>query len=412
MALPSWISAGTADTVLNPSPLTPSYPASPQFGDLFIIHVATRSNFNATTAASASGWGALPFEDNGSTTTAHYLYKWSNGTETGTVAVTPTGMNSGAYAHIHLFRNVGGNPGTPNIESIDVVRATSTTPSPDPVITTDVDRCAVCITTVADDTSTTHTLTGGSGGTWSKHTEISSPDGSDVRMLMQTAPMASADTFSGATGTMASSKAWICRTFALYGGPIVRLPSDAVTLAEGIARTGTFIRATPDALAHSDVAEGVKNPRFADDTLSLADVITSIKVNNRSISDALASPDTATRTASLNRAIADALGLSDAAIATRILPRSIADALSLSDLAESIKVLPRSSVDTLSLSDVATRIGSLDRAASDILVLADVATGTRIILRITTDALDLNDTAEAIKIDTSLGIQGQAIWIG
>lgn len=94
----------------------------------------------------------------------------------------------------------------------------------------------------------------------------------------------------------------------------VRTATDALSLGDVVARTGTFLRTTADAL-------------------SLADAVVAIKITPRTVADALGLADSATRQVTLFRAATDALSLSDTTTRQATLARTASDGLSLSDVA-------------------------------------------------------------------------------
>jgi hypothetical protein len=146
------------------------------------------------------------------------MWRWVDGSESGNASFTVSGVTTnGIFARIHQLSGVGGKPGIPRLESAGLTQATTTTVSQTAVTTTELDELAIWFDAHADDSGTTHTIGGASGGTWVERTEDASSVGGDGRICFTTAAMATPGTISGGTGTTVGTIRWISRTFALMG---------------------------------------------------------------------------------------------------------------------------------------------------------------------------------------------------
>jgi hypothetical protein len=175
--------------------------------------------------ASATGWSSW-FDDcgPGNTNTQLIMYKWSDGSETGPSVSISGVTTNGIFARIHQFSGCSPGSGTPDIESGGLSQATDTTPLHNSLTSTLDGSMAVCAIAHADDTGTAFTLSGESGGTWTKQSEDPSSVGGDGRISFYTAALATAGTLSGGTGTTSSSIRWISRSFVLMP-PVVFDPA-------------------------------------------------------------------------------------------------------------------------------------------------------------------------------------------
>jgi hypothetical protein len=223
----------------NPESPAPSYPGSLVAGYLLIAQVVLRINRSTANTCTATGWTQLEKDVTNTTGTGSHvtylMYKWSDGTETGTVTFTCSGVGiNGAFARIHALSGVAPGSGSPSVEARGLVNPANTASvSHADIVTTGTDELGVIFVSVGDDTSTTHTLSGGSGGTLVERTENSSAVGADSRQILNTIDAPSPTTITGNTATMGTSQAFIARGFALMPTARKDVPEQVVVMDTG-----------------------------------------------------------------------------------------------------------------------------------------------------------------------------------
>lgn len=203
----TYVSAGTGSgTTGNP---TPAYPAGLQANDLVLLQVTVRDT--TTTPTTPTGFTLLYGSDSTGTGRQWVYYKFSDGTESGTITIT-IGSTVCKAARLYAFRNVATSS---FIEGGGFGTGTGATISAQSVTTTDVQRLAVSFVFV-NDNNVVASFTGETGGDWTEAVaEFRTSAGSDGCLQLQTATMASAGTISGGSYTMSAADPWGVRAFAL-----------------------------------------------------------------------------------------------------------------------------------------------------------------------------------------------------
>jgi PKD repeat protein len=203
----TYVAAGTASgTTGNP---TPAYPAGLQANDLILLQVTVRDT--STTPTTPAGFTLLYDPDSTGTGRQWIYYRFSNGTETGTITVT-IGGGACKIARMYAFRNVALSSFT---EGASFGSETGRRIYAQDVTTTDARRLAVSFVFVNDNNSV-GSFTGETGGDWVEAVaEFRTNAGSDGTVQLQTATMASAGTISGGSYRMRQSDPWGVRAFAL-----------------------------------------------------------------------------------------------------------------------------------------------------------------------------------------------------
>jgi hypothetical protein len=190
----------------------PTYPNGLQTNDLILLQVTVRDT--TTTPTTPAGFTLLYGPDSTGTGRQWIYYKFSDGTESGSITVTIIGYST-KLARMYAFRNValssfteGGGFGS-GLGSIINAQSVTTTGS---------NRLAVSFVFVNDDNAVGD-FTGETGGNWqeavSEFTYTYYYYGWDGCVQLQTATMASAGTISGGNYTMSYSDPWGVRAFAL-----------------------------------------------------------------------------------------------------------------------------------------------------------------------------------------------------
>jgi hypothetical protein len=210
----TYVSAGTASA--NEGSGTndpyPAYPTGLQLNDLILLQVAVRDT--STTPATPSGFTLLFGPDSADNTGRQWIYyKFSTGTESGTVTVSVSGSTM-TMARMYAFRNVAlsnfveinnPNPGSGNGATI----------SARPVTTIGDKRLCVSLVYVTNNNNV-GSFTGETGGDWTEAvTEYQFNGNDDGCIQLQTATMATAGTVTGGGYTMSGSDDWGLRAFAL-----------------------------------------------------------------------------------------------------------------------------------------------------------------------------------------------------
>lgn len=213
----SYLSAGSGSaSTTNP---TPGYPTLLQSGDLILLQVVvTDSSTNPTTP---TGFTLLYGPDQSGTSDNDYkvrqfiYYKFSAGTETGTITVTIGGTQA-KLARMYAFRGVvatsfyeGGNW---SFNYDDII-------NPPSVTAASVNRLAVAFVCVSNDVSL-GSFTGETGGNWVEAVdEFMTSLGYDGCIQLQTATLTSTTISGGAYDMGSTSERWGVRAFALIPQP-------------------------------------------------------------------------------------------------------------------------------------------------------------------------------------------------
>ncbi len=211
---------------------TPGYPTGLASGDLLIIQVAIKATSATSASAVPDGFALLGGGYSSGTHGhgGHYLYKWSDGTETGTVTVTPAGgASSGTYARMSAFRGVGGSPGVPTWEGNAFAGVASSTLSHPAMTSTVADALGVAYHTNGHDEYVNGALAGATGGTWVHQYSSVTGVGNDGAIYLNTVDMAGPTTVSGGTVTIAGTLRWTRFTFIL-------LPSVAAAASSSLSQ--------------------------------------------------------------------------------------------------------------------------------------------------------------------------------
>jgi VCBS repeat-containing protein len=208
----TFVSAGTGNATLgvgkNP---TPAYPASLQPNDLILLQVTVRDTINAP-PPTFDGFTLLYGPDPAGSSGRQWIYyKFSTGTESGTLTVTIGGSDY-KFARMYAFRNVALSSFAEGAGYIS--NAWSNTISAPQVDTTGTKRLAVSFVFVTED-RIMDSFTGETDGDWTEATPEyrSSPWPGCIQL--QTAEMATGGTISGGTYVMAGYGGWGVRAFAL-----------------------------------------------------------------------------------------------------------------------------------------------------------------------------------------------------
>jgi hypothetical protein len=211
----SYVAAGTGSgTTGNP---TPRYPTGLRANDLILMQVTVRDV--STTPTTPTGFTLLYGPDSTGYGRQWIYYKFSNGTETGTITVT-IGGGSCKIARVYAFRNVARSSFT---EGERFGSGTGKYIYAQSVTTTNVNRLAVSFVFVNDD-NPVGSFNLENGGNWTEAvSEFRTNAGSDGCVQLQTATMATAGTISGGSYSMGASDPWGVRAFALI--PISRIAS-------------------------------------------------------------------------------------------------------------------------------------------------------------------------------------------
>ena len=211
----TFVSAGTADgsTGYYNNP-TPSYPTGLQVSDLILLQVTVRDTSN--TPSAPSGFTLLFGPDATGTGRQWIYYKFSTGSESGTLSINVPGSAS-AVARMYAFRNVALSSFT---EGGGFGSGYSSTITAQSVATTGDKRLAVSFVYVTDNNGL-DSFSGETGGNWAEAlTEFQyNPDGDiDATIQLQNATMATTGTISGGSDYMSYWDSWGVRAFALIPG--------------------------------------------------------------------------------------------------------------------------------------------------------------------------------------------------
>jgi FlaG/FlaF family flagellin (archaellin) len=211
----TFVSAGTADgSTGSPNNPTPSYPTGLQMNDLILLQVTVRDTSN--TPSTPSGFTLLYGPDSTGTGRQWIYYKFSTGSESGTLSIHIPGSAS-AVARMYAFRNValssfneGGGFGS----------GSSSTVNAQSVATSGDKRLAVSFVYVTDNNGL-DSFSGETGGNWVEAVtefQYNPSGGIDATIQLQTATMATTGTINGGNDNMSSSDSWGVRAFALIPG--------------------------------------------------------------------------------------------------------------------------------------------------------------------------------------------------
>ncbi len=197
---------GGSGTTGNP---TPSYPSGLRAGDLILLQVTVRDTTN--TPSTPSGFKLLFGPDSTGTGRQWIYYKFSDGTESGTLTITIVG-SSCKMARMYAFRNVAPEN---FIEGGGFTSGTGLTISAPSVTTYGIGRLALAFVFVNDDNAVGD-FTGETGGNWQEAIpEFTTTAGDDGTIQLQTAIMVSPGTISGGSYAMLAADPWGVRAFAL-----------------------------------------------------------------------------------------------------------------------------------------------------------------------------------------------------
>jgi hypothetical protein len=207
----TYVAAGTAaDVATTPDDLPVPFPAGLALNDLMLAQVVSRNTVSTITAP--AGWTLLFGPDTGGGTFRQWIYyKFSDGTETGTVTWQMSG-SALFYGRMYAFRGVKLSAFTEG-GGLDQNTGTAITC---PSVTSSVDGAlAVAFISAADD-NTIANFTGESGGDYTAPVvDYITTSGLDGMLGIQTAALATATTISGGGCTMSASDPWLVRAFAL-----------------------------------------------------------------------------------------------------------------------------------------------------------------------------------------------------
>jgi hypothetical protein len=203
-----YVGAGTANYAASGN-LTPAFPATIEYRNLFILQVTIRNT--SETPTTPSGWTLLYGPDSTGTGRQWLYYKFAVGTESGTLTVT-TNASTYCMARIYVFENValssfteGADFGTGTDDSIECPSLT----------TINTKRLAVAFVFL-NESLDVGDFTGESGGDWEEAVaEVKYPSYTVGCLQLQTATMASAGTISGGSYTLSEAAPWGVRSFAL-----------------------------------------------------------------------------------------------------------------------------------------------------------------------------------------------------
>jgi hypothetical protein len=198
----TYVSSGTAATSATGAVAIP-VPASPQARDLLVMQVEIKTTSTPTTTAPnfTSLGGGYSSGTHGQS--QNLLYKWSDGTESGTVTATGVGGTIGSsHGRMSLFRGVGGYPGTPHmVGGVTFSGDTSTTMTHPAMAAIRPGSLAVVGHTSGVDEDGLFSLAGASGGTWTQRYQSRLTGGNDGNISLHTADLAYPATISGGSGT-------------------------------------------------------------------------------------------------------------------------------------------------------------------------------------------------------------------
>jgi len=191
--------AGAAGTS---SSITPGYPNGLQVNDLMILHVMVLGTSEAP--STPIGWTLKygPHTTGGNDGRVWVFYKFSTGSETGTLTLNGMGTTAGKFARIYSFKYV--DLSQPFSSSGDWQTSTGNTISDVGVTNTIPKEYTVNLVSVGEDIGNTYSsFTGESGGDWTELVaEYSNGAGADGTLQIQGAVMASAGTINGGSYNM------------------------------------------------------------------------------------------------------------------------------------------------------------------------------------------------------------------
>lgn len=232
MTTPSYVASGTAGTGAGPG-VSPEYPAGLAEGDLILLQVYVRNQTVAPTTP--AGFGSIEDGPDTQGNSSHYWYVQdtrAEGGETGTVTVADVAGNS-IIAVLHGFRNVDPPVGFIENKSTNGSGSNDDTIEAPSVTSTGPERLAVAIGGCSEDVTGIAAFSGESGGTWVLRHEVGSSVGSNARVWLQTADLASAGTVSGGSMTISSGENWCQHGFALIGPETVANTARRLLLGVG-----------------------------------------------------------------------------------------------------------------------------------------------------------------------------------
>ena len=209
MPTPAFVDAGAGSASGSGTSLAVNYPATVNANDFLVVHVYTTNSSSITTP---SGWTSIASASSGFQLW-HAYYKLAAGTEGGgTLTVSFSFQNTGAFARIYRFTG-GGIEG-----AAGVATASSTTIADQGVTTSGNGRLAVNLVALAG-SRTIGNFTGMTGGTWAEAVaEYTSTVGNDATLQVQTASIATATTINGGTTSISPSALYSVLGFAIVPG--------------------------------------------------------------------------------------------------------------------------------------------------------------------------------------------------
>jgi uncharacterized protein (DUF427 family) len=210
----TYVSAGTGSGLTSGNP-TPGYPTGLVVDDLILLQVTLRDDDSPVTITPPIGFTLLYGPDTSGGTSSQVrqwiYYKFSDGTESGTITVTVTGSNDDRAARMYAFRNVALTDFTEGGEFLTDYDIIVDAPT---VTTTGTGRLAVSFCSVGDNIGI-DSFSGESGGDWIEAAEYQFNGDDDMCMQLQTVTMTSAGTISGGDDNIGSTERWVVRGFAL-----------------------------------------------------------------------------------------------------------------------------------------------------------------------------------------------------
>lgn len=226
----TFVSAGTgsAGTTSNP---TPTYPTGLQVNDLILLQVTVRDTTN--TPVTPANFTLLFGPDSTGTGRQWIYYKFSDGTESGTITIT-IGGSACKIARMYAFRNVALSN---FVEGANYTTGTSATIYAPSVTTTTPSALAVAFVFI-NYNNQVGSFTGETGGDWIEAVaEYRTGVGGRGCIQLQTAVMSNPRTISGGSYTMSRADPWGVRAFALKPNPI---PNEYTVEVEFTGTSNTY----------------------------------------------------------------------------------------------------------------------------------------------------------------------------
>ena len=369
--------SGTGDSGIDTT-ITPSYPASPTAGDLFlcviVLNYPEPATVNSVTDFTLL-FGPYYLDDS---ERGWVYYKYSDGTETGTVTVTKSFGTHGIGAKIFSFSNVHQTIGSA-YEDLSYTNLGSEDLIPDNSVTTSGDlSLAVNVVWSGDDSNNPNSFTGETGGDWNQvENEFEWSDGSDGMLEVQTATMATSGTVNGGDHDWGQADPAGVLGFALVpeegGIPYSKDLTETVTAADVQTNTVDYDRTYTESVSSVDVittaADFVRN---LVETISVVGIISIGKVTTKNMTETISSSDVRTlsvdyvrdwvetvtasdvfsKTFGLNRS--ESISASDVLTNAVAYARDFVEAITAADTIEASKAIMKNMIETISASDVRT----------------------------------------------------------